>query len=142
MLQNEATADLTTTDSTLLLPLRYCTIGKKLRKKKYVFHAHNNPFTSRCLPPLYIYVQPFNDPALLPGPRDRGVLVDEPGQLHALHPAMQQRKLHERPFNALLGTRNHNENVYDSTLENYCPAAWNTLRSHEPLLPVRRTGVP
>ena len=86
--------------------------------------------------------QTFNDPVLLPGPKDPGLLVDESGQLHALHPLMQQRKLHERPFNALRGTRNHNENVYDSTLENYCPTAWNTLRSDEPLLPVRRTGVP
>lgn len=86
--------------------------------------------------------QAFNDHALLPGPKDPGVHVDEPEPLHVLHPAMQWRKLHERPFNELQGHRKHNENVYDSTLENYAASAWNTLASHEPLLPVRRNAGP
>lgn len=87
--------------------------------------------------------QAFNDHALLPGPRDPGVHVNEPGRLHVLHPAMQWRKLHERPFNELHNEhRKHNENVYDSTLENYAASAWNTLGCHEPLLPVRRNAGP
>eukprot|EP00903_Cladosiphon_okamuranus_P008869 g8491.t1 len=82
----------------------------------------------------------FNDHALLPGPKDPGVHADESGSLHVLHPAMQWRKLHERPFNELQGHRKHTDNVYDSTLENYAASAWNTLGCHEPLLPVRRNA--
>lgn len=86
--------------------------------------------------------QAFNDHVLLPGPKDPGVHVDDPGRLHVLHPAMQWRKLHERPFNELQGHRKHDENVYDSTLENYAASAWNTSRCTEPLLPVRRKAGP
>lgn len=86
--------------------------------------------------------QAFNDPMLLPGPADPGVDVDEPGRLHAQHPAMLWRKLRERPFSELQGSRKHSENVYGSTLENYCPTAWNTLAIQEPLLPTRRHNGP
>ena len=79
---------------------------------------------------------------LLPGPKDPGVHVDDPGRLHVMHPAMQWRKLHERPFNEIQGLRKHDENVYDSTLENYAASAWNTSRCDEPLLPVRRNAGP
>ncbi|CAM9774333.1 unnamed protein product [Ectocarpus sp. 4 AP-2014] len=83
----------------------------------------------------------FNDHELLPDPNDPGgVQVEEAGRLHALHPAMQWRKLHERPFSELQGSRDHSENVYDSILENYCPRAWNAVGAQEPLLPVRRHG--
>ncbi|CAM9807709.1 unnamed protein product [Scytosiphon promiscuus] len=84
----------------------------------------------------------FNDPQLLPGPADPGMHVHEPGRLHAEHPAMLWRKLHERPFSELQGSRKHDEDVYGSTLENYCPTAWNTLKVHEPLLPMQRHNAP
>lgn len=92
--------------------------------------------------PNPVHPQAFNDPMLLPGPVDSSVHVDEPSRLHAQHPAMLWRKLHERPFSELQGSRKHDENVYGSTLENFCPTAWNTLKVHEPLLPMQRHNAP
>ncbi|CAM9869585.1 unnamed protein product, partial [Laminaria digitata] len=82
----------------------------------------------------------FNDTKLLPGAKEPGLFVDGPGQLHTSHPVMMQRKLHERPYCELQGNRKHNENVYCSTLEDYCPTAWTTTGTHEPAMPVRRRG--
>lgn len=93
------------------------------------------------LPRAPLHDKAFNDHELLPDPNDPGgVHVEEAGRLHALHPAMQWRKLHERPFSELQGSRDHSENVYDSTLENYCPRAWSAVVAQEPLLPVRGHG--
>lgn len=82
--------------------------------------------------------QAFNDTKLLPGPKDPGTSLHELGRLHAMHPVMLRRKLHERPTCQFQERRKYNENVYCSTLENYSPTAWNGFSVHEPLLPVRR----
>lgn len=82
--------------------------------------------------------QAFNDSKLLPLPNDRSLCIDGLEPLHDMHPIMLRRKLNERPFCGFQGHRKHDENVYCSTLENYLPAAWSTMVSHEPLFPVRK----